>query len=364
MVESMNNKRIISFPHMGNYYIVIKQMLQNTLNCEIMTPPPITKRTIDIGAKYSPDFVCVPFKYNLGNYIEALEKGANFLVQAGGGCRFGYYAEIQEQILRDLGYDFEFFNILDTGNVNPRRYYKEFKKVNPKLDFRTFFKAFRVLYNQVIIMDKIEDYIRQNIGFEVNKGSFEKLEKLFYKELSNVNTAKEVKNIGSNFEQKFRDIPINKKETCLKVGIVGELYMLMEPFSNYFIEKELGKRGIAVKRHITVSYLLFSKEHSNKKQIIKSAYPYLKYELGADGTDSISRSNEFAQNGYDGIIHIKPFGCTPEVNAMSILQKLGNDKNIPILYFSFDAQTSETGVNTRLEAFYDMLLMRKESNII
>jgi len=61
----------------------------------------------------------VPFKYNLGNYLEALENGANFLVQAGGGCRFGYYGEIQEQILRDIGYDFEFINILNADDMNP-----------------------------------------------------------------------------------------------------------------------------------------------------------------------------------------------------------------------------------------------------
>ena len=94
---------------MGNYYIPISNLISNTLNARVLTPPPITKKTIELGVKHSPDFVCVPFKYNLGNFIEALEKGANILIQAGGGCRFGYYGEIQEQILRDLGYSFEFF---------------------------------------------------------------------------------------------------------------------------------------------------------------------------------------------------------------------------------------------------------------
>ena len=36
-------------------------------------------------------------------------------------------------------------------------------------------------------------------------------------------------------------------------------------------------------------------------------------------------------------------------------------KNIPIMYLSFDTQTSNTGIKTRIEAFNDMLLMRKES---
>ena len=99
-------RKVISFPHLGYYHIVFKYFLSNACRCDVVVPPVSTKRTIELGAKYSPDFVCVPFKYNLGNYIEALEKGANVLLQAGGGCRYGYYAELEEKILIDLGYDF------------------------------------------------------------------------------------------------------------------------------------------------------------------------------------------------------------------------------------------------------------------
>jgi predicted nucleotide-binding protein (sugar kinase/HSP70/actin superfamily) len=80
------NKKIISFPHMGNYHIPIEYLLKHLTYHEIKVAPPITKKTIELGTKYSPDFVCIPFKYNLGNYIEALESGANVLIQAGGGC--------------------------------------------------------------------------------------------------------------------------------------------------------------------------------------------------------------------------------------------------------------------------------------
>ncbi len=77
--------RVISFPHLGDYYIAFEYFLSNVTNCTILVPPKTTKRTIDIGGKYSPDFVCVPFKYNLGNYIEALDRGANVLISGGGG---------------------------------------------------------------------------------------------------------------------------------------------------------------------------------------------------------------------------------------------------------------------------------------
>ena len=65
----MNKK--ISFPHLGNYYIPVKYVIKNITNCEILIPPKNTKNTIKIGSKYSPDDICMPFKYNLGNYIDA-----------------------------------------------------------------------------------------------------------------------------------------------------------------------------------------------------------------------------------------------------------------------------------------------------
>ena len=93
--------RVISFPHLGNYYIVFDYFIRKATKCKVIVPPATTKRTIEIGSKYAPSFVCVPFKYNLGNYIEALEKGANTLVQGGGGCRYGYYGELEEKILNN-----------------------------------------------------------------------------------------------------------------------------------------------------------------------------------------------------------------------------------------------------------------------
>ena len=59
-------EKTISFPHMGNYHVPIGVLLRLIFpNHRIITPPPISARTLELGEKYSPDFVCVPFKYNL-----------------------------------------------------------------------------------------------------------------------------------------------------------------------------------------------------------------------------------------------------------------------------------------------------------
>src|SRR5574344_1860458 len=56
-------------------------ILQDGLFDEVIDPPPITAKTIELGTKYSPDFICTPFKYTLGTMIECLESGADTLIQ-------------------------------------------------------------------------------------------------------------------------------------------------------------------------------------------------------------------------------------------------------------------------------------------
>ena len=133
----------------------------------------------------------------------------------------------------------------------------------------------------------------------------------------------------------------------------------MEQFSSDNIERKLNNLGAVTKRYTTLTYLMVTKPFEMKK-LIKRSNKYIKYELGADGTVSVAHAIELANKGYDGIIHIKPFGCTPEENAVPILQKISKDFDIPIMYLTFDTQNSDTGINTRLEAFYDMLYMKKE----
>ena len=67
-----------------------------------------------------------------------------------------------------------------------------------------------------------------------------------------------------------------------------------------------------------------------------------------------------ARQGFDGIIHVKSFGCTPETDVIPVLQNISQDYHIPILYLSYDTQNSDTGLDTRLEAFCDMLERKKK----
>jgi len=354
-------RNIVSTPHMGDYWIPIKT-LGELLNCEVMVPPPMTRRTLELGTKHSPEFVCLPFKYNLGNYLESLEKGATLLVQAGGGCRFGYYGEVQEAILRDLGYDFDFLRL--SGNTNIREFYRDFKAVNPSLTWRKAAAAFRVAIAQTRALDEIDDFIRKRVGFQAEDGAMEAIKKRFMREIDALRDVKAVRAVHARTLEELAAVPVNMPEDRLRVGVVGELYVLMEPFSNYFVEKQLAKRGCEVHRFVTVSQMF---DHSGRKrhqrhirEMLDYAAPYLKYHVGADGTESVGMTHKLMKDGFDGVLHIKPFGCMPEVNAMSALQRLSRENTFPVLFISYDSQWSETGLQTRLDAFCDMLTMRKK----
>lgn len=353
--------KVITFPHLGPYYVPINYLVTNLTKTKVIIPPPITKKTINLGSKYSPDYVCVPFKYNLGNFIEAIEQGANIILQAGGGCRYGYYAELQEQILRDLDYDFEFINFIENNHVSIKKIYKFSKMINPKLNiFKFAYHGLNTIL-MLIFMDKLSNYKRQRSGFENVKGSYKNAEKELIKELKdlNQNPFKLIKTYFT-YKQKYKNIKITKPKDCLKIGIVGELYSIMEPFSSSNIEEKLCSFGIEIHRFTTLTYLLFQKKY-NIKRLLRKGKKYLKYHLGADATESVVYTLELAKKNYDGIVHIKSFGCTPELNAMTILEKISNEYDIPILYFSFDSQDSEVAIDTRIEAFYDMLVQKQNS---
>lgn len=347
----------ISFPRFGNYNIAIEILMRLGLECDYVDAPLTTKKTLEIGTKYSPDFVCTPFKYQLGGYIEAIEAGANTLIQVGGPCRLGYYGELHEQILKDLGYDVKFINMAEADFAKPLTFYNEFKKINPKLNLKKVTTTLLLVVKIVEKIDKIEDYIRQNVGFEIKDGSFDIIYKDFLNELKTVTNKKELNEIYKKYMMQLKKVETNKPEHPLQVGFIGEYYTIMDPYSNHHMEKELAKKGIVIKRWMNITNSFFN---APEKEIKKSIKNYAKYDMGATSMYTIKSALDYAKEGFDGIIHLKSFGCTPEIDAMPVLQRISEDYKIPIIYFSFDSQTSEVGINTRIEAFYDMIMMRKE----
>ena len=352
-------KQLIAFPQLGNYFNPLRKLITNTTHLKVIEMPKITKETISLGSKNSPDTVCVPFKYNLGNFIEALNKGATVLFQAGGGCRYRYYAEVQETILKDLGYNFTMYQIMEKDHLRFNELYSTMLKLNPYLTRRKLIKEIISTVLYIYYLDKIDIYIRKRVGFEKNKNSFKKIKDDFIKKANKENSIIKLTRLYHKTKKELKKVEINKPKDTLKVGIIGELYTAMEPFATYELEKLLVSYNIEIKRFTNLSYLLWQKKLMTWFMKFK-VRKYCKYTLGADGLDNVYRVYWLKKHKYDGIIHTKPTGCTPEIGAMPIIMNIAKDNNMPIIFLSFDEQTGVEGLNTRIEAFYDLLKIKKE----
>ncbi len=356
----------VTFPHMGNAYIALKAVMED-LGVEVLLPPPCTKRTLELGTKYAPELACLPLKINIGNYIESLEKGARVIVMAGGcgPCRFGYYAEVQREILRDLGYDFEMI-VLERPQGNIRDF---IHKLTLLTGGRNIFQVLKALKNatQVAVeadnLDRVSWYMRPR---EKIRGTVNAIMKRFHENIKEARGSRQIMDTIRRYMDEMRDIEHYSGKDVLKVGIVGEIYTVIEPFVNLRIEEKLGSMGVEVDKSVTVShwviYNMFKEALHlyNKKDIKLASSPYLRHFVGGHGQESIAHTVMYNDRGYDGVIHLLPFTCMPEIVAQSILPSVSRDSNIPVMTLVLDEMTGEAGYLTRLEAFTDLISRRKE----
>ena len=349
----------VSFPRYAEYNCAFKYIVEQALECRYVMPPALTRRTMELGAKYSPDFVCTPFKTMLGSMIESLESGADTLLMTHGLCRLGYYGELLEQILRDLGYQFDFINLSDYDMGKKKEYLRIVRRFNPRLHPARFLTQFMEGVKMVEYVDEITALYYQNCGFDATKGQYKAAYQDF---LTAMYTARSRPDVEAGYRaarQAMGAVPLNKPQRPLRVGIVGEFYTAMDAFSNLELEQKLADMGVEVHRwmNVTNQFVHYGGGQKNLRVKIKDL---CQYDMGPTSTANIWYARECAERGFDGLVHVKSAGCTPEIDVMPVLQTIGADYKIPVLYLTYDAQTSDVGLMTRLEAFYDMIDMRKK----
>ena len=165
-----------------------------------------------------------------------------------------------------------------------------------------------------------------------------------------------MKEFKKEFSKKIAKIEIDEKRKVPKVGIIGEIYTVTDGAINFGVEEKLGKEGIEVHREMDITYHLKKKIFPWKDwQIQRKIMPYLKSTVGGHGRDAIYEMLEYAKKDFDGVIQLLPFGCMPESSVRPILQKIHLETGIPFLSLSLDEQVAEAGIDTRIEAFVDVV---------
>jgi len=355
-----------TIPHMGKLDIVCKTVLE-VLGQEVVLPPPPNKKAISLGVRYSPELVCLPFKVNVGNFIEALEMGADTILMLGGcngPCRFGYYGTVQKFILESLGYKFRMI-YFDNPNIRDILY-----KLNLLSGGKPIWKVARAIFfgwKLLNLLEEIDALAHKTRPRELRKGDTTKIYNKAVAMVENISTPDSLKKVRPIVLSMFEQIPKRyDDQPLLRVGVVGEIYTVLEPFVNLNVEERLGEMGVEIHRAVWLSSWLRHSLHmerwdpKGRGSAVASAPPYLRYNAGGESIVSVGATIKAAKQGFDGIVHLMPFTCMPEVIAQGILSKVSKDFDIPILTLILDEHSSETGVMTRLEAFVDLLNRKRE----
>jgi predicted nucleotide-binding protein (sugar kinase/HSP70/actin superfamily) len=102
----------VTFPRLGTMHIFCKAIAE-TAGIPYLVPPVTSRKTLALGVKNSNECICLPFKVILGNFIEALQRGADTIVMVGSGppCRLGLYDLVHKVILEDLGLHYRWLTI-------------------------------------------------------------------------------------------------------------------------------------------------------------------------------------------------------------------------------------------------------------
>jgi predicted nucleotide-binding protein (sugar kinase/HSP70/actin superfamily) len=355
---------------MGNVWIITKTLFE-LLNVEVVVPPPTSKKTLDLGTKISPESACLPLKINLGNYIEAAQEGADTIVITGGigPCRFGYYGELQRQILQDAGYSYDVV-VLEPPDGSILGLLKRIRYLaGTQNSWSRIMKAIHFAYQKSVAIDRVEDLIHAARPRLDNKLETEMLYQKALESLAETMSYQGLEEVIRSVQ-----LEISERQSAqnylsgselfepLRIGIVGEIYTILDPFSSADIEKQLGLLGAEVDRSIYLSswvakhvFLGLAQGYRSMKSYSKLAKPYLAHFVGGHGQETVGSAVKFARKGFDGIIQLMPLTCMPEIVAAGILPRIQEAYNVPVMTLSVDEHTGRAGIQTRLEAFVDLL---------
>lgn len=360
----------VTFPHMGNTFICAKVLLDE-LGVEYVIPPLNNKKALEIGTKHAPELACLPLKINVGNFVQARELGADTIIITGGRgpCRFGYYGEMNREILRDIGYEMEVIT-LEWPDKGLWEFLKRVKKLSGTMNA---FKLAKVLKNVTEVSKFVDDLERLTFRIrprELEKGSTDAVYKSFINKALKSKGSVHVKKLIKDTVSELMSININRDFIPLRVGIVGEIYTTIDPFTNLNLSSKLGNMGIEVERKVTVSGWIIDHIIKNALHLprdlsyIEAAEPYLGTMIGGHAQETVGHTVIYAKEGYDGVIQVYPLTCMPEIVAESILPTIERDYDIPVLTMIIDEMTGESGYETRLEAFTDLMKRRRERKTV
>jgi predicted nucleotide-binding protein (sugar kinase/HSP70/actin superfamily) len=348
--------------------------------------PPSNERTLELGGRYTSGDECYPEKVTLGDFLRIVEKKdfdpsktAFFMPTASGPCRFGQYAELLENVLREVGAS-EVFVFAPSSRYG----YDEIGSENME----------RALWRSLVAADALRKMLLRSRPYEIRKGDMdavyeESLARLCDTlEKQGAAAGKRLEAIAASLSaarERFRAVPARYEKGRPLVGIVGEIFCRLNRFSNEDLARKVEEQGgeswlsdiaewvwytnsekrlrirdegvnvmarlakakireVVQRADEHAIYKPFEEdfigieEPENIEEILDHAAPYLP-RRGALGEMvlSVGKTVYLHAKGADGIIDISPFSCMNGIVCEAVYPEVSkNHDEIPVRNFYFD----------------------------
>lgn len=355
----------VTFPHLGPLQIALSQLF-SYLEIPHVSPPPNGPDALKKGAAISPEEICLPFKYMVGNLIEAYDLGADtaVMIATAGPCRLGEYGELFKNVLDNGGYHYEWILIDSPSTSSIRKIKASIDRLISVSDAGTIKKIRGVIKAISLIrnMDSLRSRIREKAGYLKNPNEAVKLLNKIEIDLQRAGSFDECFSSIKQAESMLADFACKNGHKPVKVLVVGEIYTSIEPKANGDLEERLMSMGCSVRRHIDISwwirYTMFSSVIPEKICGIFLPGKGIKHNVGGYGRETVARI--LRDKWCDGVIKIMPAGCMPEIVAKAHCEAMQDEEDMRILHLVYDEMSGQAGYETRIEAFVDMLERRKD----
>ena len=386
--------RTIYIPHMADHAYAFAAAF-NACGIEARVFPESNQETLYWGRKYTSGRECYPLILTTGDMIRVLKSSdcdpaqtAFFMPSGNGPCRFGQYHRFHRLVLDELGYaDVPIYAPNQDGTL-----YRDMGVLSSTFN--------KLGWWAIVAVDLLIKKLHETRPYEKEEGESDRV----YEACLNL-VCEAIRTGNNDFgglekalqeaRGRFDAISLLNPGSKPKIGIVGEIYVRSNRFSNEHIVRKIealggeaclaplvewihyingmSRRHTWSKRDYADLLKILLTEHYQKQyehslghifqgsiknlkepkttEILQLARPYLDSTFEGEAVLSIGKTVDFAIKGASGVVNVMPFTCMPGTVVSAILKRYREENNnLPILHMAYDGQ-EQSNIMTRLEAF-------------
>lgn len=364
---------------------------------KLITLPTGNQQAVETGLKFANNEVCYPATLVVGSIMNALLSGdynpndvAVIMTQTGGQCRASNYYALIKNALVSAGFeDVPVISLALSASVTATQpgFTIPWKKIlSVTVNTVLYADCLAKLYHAAVVREKVpgsvkalrEKYIQSALPIiEANNGKG--LQKLLASAVNEFTAAIDT----------TKNVPV--------IGVVGEIYVKYNGFSNKFVVNWLEEHGVEVVPPAFIGFLTtgFANNHINRQLNIKdvkfpqwlndfvynrlsklmckyneicSSFPFYRpltsiFDDAKLAERVVNMAGDFgegwflpgeichlAENGIHNVVSLQPFGCIANhIISKGVEKKLKQIyPQLSLLFLDFDSGTSEANVFNRL----------------